>query len=60
MNQRVQVGLAHAGTTVTVEVDDTTLRVMDDGETILKSVPRLNNQGVTRHKAYGHRTVNQA
>jgi len=60
VNQRVQVGLAHAGTTVTVEVDDTTLRVMDDGETILKSVPRLNNQGVTRHKAYGHRTVNQA
>jgi len=59
-NQRVQVGLGHARTIVTVEVDDTTLRVMDDSGTILKVVPRLNTQEVTRHKAYGHRSVNQA
>jgi len=59
-NQRVQVGLGHARTIVTVEVDDTTLRVLDDSGTILKVVPRLNTKEVRRHKAYGHRTVNQA
>ena len=60
VNQRVQGGLGHAGTVVTVQVDDNTLCVMDDSETILKTVPRLNTQEVRRHKAYGHRTVNQA
>jgi transposase InsO family protein len=58
--QRVQVGLPHAREVVTVEVDDTTLRISNESGTILKTVPRLTNQEVTRHKAYGHRSVKQA
>ena len=58
--QRVQVGLPHAREVVTVQVDDTTLRISNESGTILKTVPRLTNQEVTRHKAYGHRSVKQA
>lgn len=58
--QRVQVGLTHAREVVTVEVDDTILRISNDSGTILKTVPRLTDQEVTRHKAYGHRSVKQA
>ena len=50
----------HARKIVTIEVDDTTLRVLDHDETILKVVPRHNNQEVTRHKAYGHQTTKPA
>jgi hypothetical protein len=60
VGQRVQVGLPHARTTVTVEVEDTTLRVLDESETILKVVPRTTSKEVTRHKAYGHRSFKQA
>ncbi len=57
-NQRVQVGLRHAGTIVSVEVQDTTLVVRDDNGTTIKDVPRQNHQEVRRHKAYGHRSIN--
>jgi transposase InsO family protein len=60
VGQRVQVGMPHAGQVVTVEVEDTTLRVLDEEETILKTVPRRTTKAVTRHKAYGHRTVKEA
>ncbi len=60
VGQRVQVGMPHAGQIVTVEVEDTTLRVLDEEETILKTVPRRTTTAVTRHKAYGHRTVKEA
>ena len=60
VGQRVQVGMPHAGQVVTVEVADTTLRVLDEEETILKTVPRRTTTAVTRHKAYGHRTVKEA
>ena len=53
--QRVHVGLPHAGKTVTVEVDDTTFRILDQHETMLAVVPRTNTEEVTRFKAYGHR-----
>jgi hypothetical protein len=52
--------LPHAREVVTVEVDDTTLRISNESGTILKTVPRLTNQEMTRHKAYGHRSVKQA
>jgi transposase InsO family protein len=52
--QRVQVGLQHARATVTVEVEPTLFRILDDRETILKVVPRTNTEEVTRFKAYGH------
>jgi transposase InsO family protein len=60
IGQRVQVGLPHARKTVTVEVDDTTLRVLDEREKILKVVSRTTTEEVTRHKAYGHRSYQQA
>ena len=60
VGQRVQVGLPHARTTVTIEVNDTTLRVLDEDETILKLVSRTTSKEVTRHKAYGHRSFEQA
>ncbi|HET7279066.1 MAG TPA: IS481 family transposase [Dermatophilaceae bacterium] len=52
--QRIQVGIQHARQTVTIEVEQTLFRVLDDRETILKVVPRTNTQEVRRFKAYGH------
>jgi len=49
-NQRVQVGMTHARKIVTVEVDQTVLRILDSTGTV---VPRTNTEEVTRHKAYG-------
>jgi transposase InsO family protein len=60
VGQRVQVGLPHAGTIVTVEVEESSLRVLDEHEIILRVVPRLTRQEVTRHKAYGRRSFKQA
>jgi hypothetical protein len=53
--QKVHVGLPHAGQTVTVEVDDTTFRILDQHKTILAAVPRTNHEEVTRFKAFGDR-----
>ncbi len=55
--QRVHVGLPHAGKTVTVEVDDTCFRILDQHETMLTVVPRTNTEEVTRFKAYGHKAA---
>jgi hypothetical protein len=54
VNQRVQVGMTHAGLTVTVEVNDDILRIVDpDTGQILAVVARTTRQEVTRFKAYG-------
>jgi hypothetical protein len=58
IGQRVQVGLRYAGQIVTIEVDETTLRVYDHREHLIKHVPRISRKEVRRHKAYGH-TTNQ-
>jgi len=52
--QRVQVGFPHAGAIVTIEVEDTLLRVLDQHDRTLTLVPRTNRKEVTRYKAYGH------
>jgi hypothetical protein len=39
-----------------VEVDETTLRVYDQRDNLIKNVPRTNRKEVHRHKAYGHTT----
>jgi transposase InsO family protein len=52
--QRVQVGLPHAGRIVTIELGDTTLRIIDSttGE-LLAAVPRNSTGEVSRFKAHG-------
>jgi hypothetical protein len=60
VGQRVQVGFRHAGATVTIEVDDTVLRVLDHHDDILTVVPRTSRKEVTRYKAYGHSNRAQA
>jgi hypothetical protein len=52
--QRVQVGFRHAGATVTIEVEDTVLRILDQHDEVLTVVPRTSRKEVTRYKAYGH------
>jgi hypothetical protein len=54
IGQRVQVGLRYTGQIVPIEVDDTTLRVYDHRDHLIKTIPRTNRKEVTRHKAYGH------
>jgi hypothetical protein len=56
IGQRVQVGLREAGQIVTIEVDETILRVYDHHDHLIKHVPRTSRKEVTRHKAYGHTT----
>jgi hypothetical protein len=60
IGQRVQVGFRHAGATVTVEVDDTVLRVLDQHNDIITVVPRSSRKEVSRYKAYGHTKPAQA
>jgi transposase InsO family protein len=54
VGQRVQVGFRHAGATVTIEVDDTVLRVLDQHDDIITVVARTTRKEVSRYKAYGH------
>ncbi|HZS21526.1 MAG TPA: hypothetical protein VFA63_11130 [Pseudonocardiaceae bacterium] len=56
IGQRVQVGLRYAGQIVTIEVDDTTLRIYDQHDHLIKNVPRTSRKEVCRRKAYGHTT----
>ncbi|HEX2290652.1 MAG TPA: hypothetical protein VHH53_10790 [Pseudonocardiaceae bacterium] len=56
IGQRVQVGLRYAGQIVTIEIDETTLRVYDQRNHLIKHVPRTSRKEVHRHKAYGHTT----
>jgi hypothetical protein len=48
---RVHAGPPHAGMPVTVEVDDTCFRILDQHDTILTVMPRTNTKEVTRYKA---------
>ena len=49
--QRIQVGMAHAGKTVTVLSEDTSFRLVIDGETV-RVVPRTTSREIHRYKAY--------
>jgi hypothetical protein len=60
IGQRVQVGFRHARATVTIEVDDTVLRILDQHDDILTVVPRTSRKEVTRYKAYGHTNPTRA
>ncbi len=60
IGQRIHVGFHHAGTTVTIEVDDTQLRVLDQHDQVLTVVARTSRKEVTRYKAYGHHDRAQA
>jgi hypothetical protein len=53
VNQKIQVGQVHAGQTVAIDVDETTLRVFDPHEELITVVPRTNTAEVKRFKAYG-------
>jgi len=54
VGQRVHVVFRHAGATVTIEVEDTVLRGLDQHDDILTVVPRTSRKEVSRYKAYGH------
>jgi hypothetical protein len=56
ISQRVQAGLRYASQIVNIEVDETTLRIYDHHDHLIKTVPRTSRKEVTRHKAYGHTT----
>ena len=51
--QRIQVGFRHAGQTVTIELGDTTLRVIGQHGELVTTIPRTGNGEITRFKAYG-------
>jgi hypothetical protein len=53
--QRIHVGLPHAGRIVTIELGDTTLRVIDGSGELLTTVPRNSTGEISRFKAYGTR-----
>jgi len=53
--QRIQVGLPHAGRIVTVELGDTTLRVIDSNGELLATVARNSTGEISRFKAHGTR-----
>jgi transposase InsO family protein len=53
--QRFQVGFSHAGQTVTIELGDTTLRVIDQHGELVTTIPRTGNGEITRFKAHGTR-----
>ena len=57
--QKLQVGLDHAGKTVTVIIDDTSFQVLHDGVP-LKTFPRTIHKEITRHKAYQSKSPRQA
>jgi hypothetical protein len=46
------------GQIVTIEVDDTTLRIYDHRDHLIKTIPRTSRKEIRRHKAYGA-TTNQ-
>ena len=52
--QRIQVGMSHAGKTVTVLSENDTFRLVIDGETV-GVVPRTTSQETRRYKAYATR-----
>jgi transposase InsO family protein len=52
--QRIQVGMSHAGKTVTVLTENDNFRLVIDGETV-GVVPRTTSQETRRYKAYATR-----
>ena len=53
--QRIQAGLPHAGKIVTIELGDTSLRIIDDQGELITAVPRRSDGEISRFKAYGTR-----
>jgi transposase InsO family protein len=53
--QRIQVGFSHAGQAVTIELGDTTLRVIDQNGELITTIPRNSAGEISRFKAYGTR-----
>jgi hypothetical protein len=53
--QRIQVGFPHAGRTVTIQLGDTILRIVDQRGELITTVPRLSNGEISRFKAYDTR-----
>jgi hypothetical protein len=50
--QRIQVGFSHAGETVTIQLGETTLRIIDQHGELITTVPRAANGEITRFKAH--------
>jgi hypothetical protein len=57
--QRVQVGMSHAGKTITIDIGDTSLRILDQHDDLIKTVPRTSTAPVSRFKAYGTRRTHE-
>ena len=53
--QRIQVGMSHARETVTIDLGDTTLRVIDQHGELITTGPRNGRGEISRFKAYGSR-----
>jgi transposase InsO family protein len=51
--QRIQVGFSHAGKTVTIQLGDTSLRIIDQHGELITTVPRNGSSEISRFKAYG-------
>jgi transposase InsO family protein len=60
IGQTVQVGLRHAGRIVTIEIHERSLRVLDDHEEVITTVPRTSQKPPSRHKAYGRNRTRTA
>lgn len=52
---RIQVGFPQAGQTVTIQLGDTTLRIIDQHGELITTVPRVSDGEISRFKAYGAR-----
>jgi hypothetical protein len=54
IGQRVPVGLSHAGRIVTIEIDETVLRIYNEGgDQLINQIPRTSTKALARFKAYG-------
>jgi hypothetical protein len=51
--QRIQVGFGHVGKTVTIELGDTSMRVIDQHGELITTIPRNSTGEISRFKAYG-------
>jgi hypothetical protein len=51
--ERIQVGLSHAGQTVTIQLAETTVRVFDQHGEVITTVPRNGTGEISRFKACG-------
>jgi hypothetical protein len=54
IGQRVPVGLSHAGRIVTIEIDETVLRIYNEGgDQLINQIPRTSTKALARFNAYG-------